>query len=97
MSFEISSTFYLTLLDVIGITETRLHEEDPLVNIDIEGYEFRHTPTTTQCGGAGIYVKSCYEFDINRDLSQSISDVSESIFIELEKRWEEKSYNRVHL
>ena len=71
--------------DVIGITETRLHEEDPLVNIDIEGYEFRHTPTTTQCGGAGIYVKSCYEFDINRDLSQSISDVSESIFIELKR------------
>ena len=71
--------------DVIGITETRLHEEDPLVNIDIEGYEFRHTPTTTQCGGAGIYVKSCYEFDINRDLSKSISDVSESIFIELKR------------
>ena len=48
-------------------------------------YEFRHTPTTMQCGGARIYVKSCYKFDIKDDLSQSISDVTESIFIELER------------
>ena len=34
--------------DVIGITETRLYDDDPLVNIDIYGYEFKHTPTTTK-------------------------------------------------
>ena len=53
------------------------------MNIDIEGYEFRHTPTTMQCRGAGTYAKSCYEFNIKDDLSQSISDVAESISIEL--------------
>ena len=41
--------------DVIGITETRLYDDDPLVNIDIDRYGFKHTPTTTKCGGAGIY------------------------------------------
>ena len=46
--------------DVIGITETRLYDDDPLVNIEIDGYEFRHTPTGTRCGGAGIYIRSGY-------------------------------------
>ena len=55
--------------DIIGITETRLHDNDSLVNIEIDGYEFRHTPTATECGGAGIYVKSSYDFDIKNDLS----------------------------
>ena len=71
--------------DIIGITETRLHDNDPQVNIEIDGYEFRHTPTGTQCGGAGIYVKSCYEFDIIKNLSKSLPDVSESLFIELKR------------
>ena len=43
--------------DVIGITETRLYDDDPLVNIEIDGYEFKHTPTCTQCGVAGIYIR----------------------------------------
>ena len=71
--------------DIIGVTETRLHGTDHLSNIDISGYVFRHTPTTTQCGGAGIYIKTCYNFDVKEDLSKSISNVSESIFIELKR------------
>ena len=31
--------------DIIGITETRLHADEPLVNVKIDGYEFKHTPT----------------------------------------------------
>ena len=71
--------------DVIGITETRLHELNPLVNIDIPGYVFKHTPTTTMCGGAGIYIKSCYQFDILQHISDSHADISESFFIELKR------------
>ena len=41
--------------------------------------------TATECGGAGIYVKSCYDFDIKNDLSRSITDVTESLFIELKR------------
>ena len=29
--------------DIIGITKTRLHDSDPLVNIEIDGYEFTYT------------------------------------------------------
>ena len=69
--------------DVIGITETRLHDLNPLTNIDIEGYEFKHTPTGTQCGGSGMYIKSCHEFEIIQELTQSHLDISESLFVEL--------------
>ena len=39
--------------DVICISETRLLNEVRLSNIQIDGYDFIHTPTLTQCGGSG--------------------------------------------
>ena len=42
--------------DVICISETRLLNEVPLSNIQIDGYDFIHTPTLTQCGGSGMYI-----------------------------------------
>ena len=71
--------------DVIGVTETRLHDAIPLVNVDIEGYEFKHTPTNMACGGAGMYIRSCHNFEVKQNLSKSIDDVSESLFIELKR------------
>ena len=65
---------------VICISETRLHDEKPLSNIDIDGYEFVHTKTTSQCGGVGIYIKSGIEYEILDHLSLSHHNVSESIF-----------------
>ena len=50
--------------DIIGITETRLHDENPPANVDIEGYEFKHTPTNMQCGGEGMYIKSCHNSEV---------------------------------
>ena len=42
---------------IIGLTETKIRESiDPTVKIDIEGYEFKHTPTKSYFGGAGIYI-----------------------------------------
>ena len=72
--------------DIIGVTETRLYNDDPLVNIDIDGYEFRHTPTSTKCGGAGIYIKSCYDYEIRSEHSKSLTDLTESIFIEIKRK-----------
>ena len=71
--------------DVIGITETRLDDDDPLVNIEIDGYEFKHTPTDTQCGGAGIYIRSGYEFEVKHDISKSIPNITETIFVEFKR------------
>ena len=67
------------------MTETRLHDDNPLTNIEIDGYVFLHTPTETQCGGAGIFIKSGYDFEVIPRLSKSISNVSESIFVEIKR------------
>ena len=69
--------------DVICISETRLLDEVPLSNIQIDGYEFVHTPTLTQCGGSGMYIKSNIEFKILDKLTISQKNICETIFVEL--------------
>ena len=69
--------------DVICISETRLHNEVPLSNIAIDGYDFIHTPTPTQCGGAGMYIKNGIEYSIIKNITKCHKDISESIFVEL--------------
>ena len=49
--------------DVKGITESRLNDTSPILNIDIEGYEFVHTPTNSRCGGALIYSRNGYQYE----------------------------------
>ena len=41
--------------DVICISETRLHNEIPLSNIAIDGYDFIHTRLLHNVGGGGWY------------------------------------------
>ena len=43
-----------SLPSFIAISETRL-KSDPLVNIELEGYRFLHTPTVFNAGGVGVY------------------------------------------
>ena len=69
--------------DVICISETRLHNEVPLSNISIDGYDFIHTTTLTQCGGSGIYFKNGIEYIILDKWTQCHKDICESIFVEL--------------
>ena len=82
----------LTLLnhpiDAICITETRLYDESSLTEINIPGYDFLHTPTTTQCGGAGIYIKSTpdYDYEVLKKYTASHTDICETIFIELKNK-----------
>ena len=71
--------------DIIGITETRFHDDNPLNTYPSISIFVKHTPTKTGCGGAGMYIKSCYEFDIIYKVSQSNADISESLFIELKR------------
>ena len=78
----------LCLLDhpfvIIGITETKIQEGlEPLIDINIPGYEFKQTPTKSCFGGDGIYIKKDFDYVVRNDLSKSINNVSESIFIEI--------------
>ena len=69
--------------DVICISETRLHMEEPLVNVDISGYKFIHTPTSALCGGVGMYISTSLDFDKLEVFCTSQPDLCESIFIEI--------------
>ena len=71
---------FLSILDhpfqIICISETRLHDDQSLSNIEIDGYDFVHTKTTTQCGGVGIYIKSGIEYELLDHLSPTHHIVS---------------------
>ena len=69
--------------DIICISETRLYDEKPLVNINIDGYTFLHTPTETRAGGVGMYINSCLEFYKIESISLCHPSVCESIFVEI--------------
>ena len=61
--------------DVICISETRLQEELPIVNVEIEGYEFIHNPTLTRCGGVGMYIKNGIDYSIVKNLTESHENI----------------------
>ena len=71
---------------VLCITETRLHDSVPLINVDIEGYTFLHTPTTSQCGGTGIYISNELEFSFLDEFSFCHPNISESTFVEIKNK-----------
>ena len=72
--------------DIIGITETRIKEgHDPLIDVTLDGYEFVQTPTKTRCGGAGLYIKNVYDYEVIKEFSKSEENICESIFIELKR------------
>jgi hypothetical protein len=70
--------------DIIAISETKIKENhDPISNIFLDGYNFEQTPTKTDFGGVGIFIKNNLDYDIRPDLSQSLGTVSESVFVEI--------------
>ena len=68
----LSATFSETP-DIIAISETKLTHGQPLVNVDIIGYNFIHCASITKAGGVGFYVKQNLsykqKFDININLN----------------------------
>ena len=69
--------------DIICISETRLYEQSPLVDVNIDGYDFIHKETSSQCGGVAIYIKSNLEYETLNNLSVSLENICETILIEI--------------
>ena len=68
------------LPDIIGVTETKLKEH--LNEIDIDGYDFEHCSSSTEAGGAGIYVANYLEYFVRKDLSLN-DETSEDMWVEI--------------
>ena len=66
------------------------HEDTPLINCQIDNYEFFHENTPTQCGGVGIYVKSTHNPTKITKFSGSHHKVSESVFVEINIKTKKK-------
>ena len=49
----------------------------------MNGNDFIHTQSQTQCGGSGMYIKNGIEYSILDKLTKSYKDICESIFVEL--------------
>ena len=70
--------------DIIAVTETKLKKNAEIIkNIDIPNFNFVHTSTESNSGGAGIYIKNTYNYEVIKNLSLSAKGIAESIFIEL--------------
>ena len=63
------------------VSETKLKRDSLLINIEIKGYIFFHADSTTNAGGAGIYIKCKF----NPCICDYVSQIhrSEYIFIKL--------------
>ena len=68
--------------DILAISETKLNENN-VVNVDITGYNFFHTDSSTNAGGAAIYVNRDIKAIARPDIKLPLDDV-ESCWIEIE-------------
>ena len=71
------------LPDIIAITETKLAKNQIVVNIDIEGYNFIHSDSSSRAGGVGLYIKDSITFTLKEELDLNINSV-ENIWIQIE-------------
>ena len=44
------------------------------------------TPTKTHFGGTALYVKECYDSKLWEDLSSSLKQIRECVFVEIEQK-----------
>ena len=53
--------------DIIAVTETRLNEDiDPIIDINLDGYDFVETRTNAIYGGTGIYIKNGIDYQLKK-------------------------------
>ena len=71
------------LPDIITITETKLTKNQIVANIDIEGYNFIHSDSSSKAGGVGLYIKDSLTFTLKEELDLNINSI-ENIWIQIE-------------
>ena len=74
----------ITKFSVMGITESRLNKDKaPLKNINLQDYNFLHTPTESNEGRSLLYISTNLSYKTRNDLKLCKSKELESIFIEM--------------
>ena len=68
--------------DIIAISQTKLTYGQPLLNVDITGYDFIHCISITKAGGVGFYIKQNLSYKQKSDSYVNLSFV-ENMWIEV--------------
>ena len=69
---------------IIGLSETKIkYGDDPIINLDLPGYNFISQATLSNAGGVGFYVNNDIVFSKREDLSCSENE-HESLWIEIQ-------------
>ena len=72
-------------LSIIGITETKIKRDfDCLNNIQLPRYDFISQPTLSNAGGVGFYILNELHYTIRKDLSSSLYDDYEMLWVEID-------------
>ena len=72
--------------DVIGVSEIWHSDNKPIcTNVDIPGYTFYKTSSSSQNGGVGLYTKSTLNSVLRQDLSYSTADF-ETVWVEVDNK-----------
>ena len=66
-------------LDILGITETKLAEKS-ISNVNIKGYNFLHTDSLTNAGGAALYIANNLKAVPRPDIKFEITQVESSSY-----------------
>ena len=68
--------------DIIAISETKITYGQPIVNVDITGYDFIRCDSITKVGGVGFYVKQTLPYKQKTEINIQLSFV-ENMWIEV--------------
>ena len=66
-----------------GSLTNQLAKNQIVVNIDIEGYDFIHSDSSSRAGGLGLYIKDFLTFTLKEELDLNMNLV-ENIWIQIE-------------
>ena len=72
--------------DIIAISETKLTYDQPLVNVDITGYDFIHRTSITKAGEVDIYIKQNLSYKQKSDININLNFV-ENMWIEVKTNY----------
>ena len=74
--------------DIIGITETKFHDDTPVFHHSLTDYQFEHTPCISANGGAAIYISDRLKYSRRQDLDKMAHKPREleSTFIEIHRK-----------
>ena len=82
---------------IIGLTETRLSDNDLPDSLSLSNYNSFHTPREGQCGGSLLYVSKELNITHRPDLEKMLYEPKnlETSFVEIPRQKQKKHHNRM--